>query len=365
MRLVTIFAALVIAALSHGQLSGQGTLLDSAGAPVVGADVITSRRYPPDYKQIIYRTKTDSQGHFKLESISAKKLPDYALLFVKTRSGMVSLANESDSQGVWNLAPPVNYRFTVKDKYGKPLAKAMMKPHYFWVPAKPSGSIQADYPAESSRWDYATTGVDGTATFQGLGMEVTQFGSGEESGEVEVSCPGMADERVSVNKDKPSVTVTLNPGAILGGRLLDAHGRGVGGVDIRVKSDAASDVTITTDNTGAYSAKGLKPGVYDLEPLLGPLSRKLGCKADRPSFGCGWSGTGRAGFPYGPGRAHQRSHDGPGNRQAVSGRLRFSFKAGGVYRRRFGDHWRHRRLRVSDLPRRALYQRPIRAGRKR
>lgn len=105
----------------------------------------------------------------------------------------------------------------------------------------------------------ATTNAKGAYTISGaVKGKYTVYASA-----VKPSHGATTSKSVTLSGKKKTVNVRLTKGATITGKVVNSKGKPVAGVDVRTSSgDGRSWASATTDAKGAYTLRGLAPGMY-------------------------------------------------------------------------------------------------------
>ncbi|NBD08440.1 MULTISPECIES: carboxypeptidase-like regulatory domain-containing protein [Corallococcus] len=230
----------------------EGTVRDEQQRPLAGvrlrANGPRSDGQPPP------EALTDAAGHYRLGPLLD---PSVNLLLrrehYRDQRQRVRLGGAHEGPWDFTLARAMPVEGQVVDTGGMPLAGAQVKlvmkkdaPEWRWGPA-----IPAEQAAESNEAGHFT--VDGRASATGL---------------LFVTARGFLDLELPVEVPSTGVRVVMNRGASVSGTVMDATGRPLSDVDLRLWNTApqSGDARTTAVNTqGAFTLDGLEAGHYVLE----------------------------------------------------------------------------------------------------
>lgn len=223
-------------------------------------------------------TRSDDQGHFRFEKLKpgAYVLGAAKKGYRKLSSHPIDLAESQTARGVeLRLGQPGRIFVKVTDEAGAPIVGASVRRRssaMMFVSRSPSNPDPngADAPRQ--------TDAEGIALLEGI--DATELA-------VEASAPGFAttSKTVSMTSFEVSIEMTLRPGRVLKGRLINAKTKApVSEVHLNAfpkENTSPAEMTsnnATTDSDGRFEFGPLRPGEYVLSsfaPNLAPLNKRV------------------------------------------------------------------------------------------
>ena len=266
-----------------GETGISGTVTDTSGAPVVGAEVLL---YPGSESDGYYTSAyTEDDGSYRIDWLEPGS---YTVLVVAPdgvnlqRTWFGDVTGQADAAIVEltdgqhrshidvKLAAGARIAGTVKTEKGAAVAGADVRvyewressdgPRWEWVDSVPSGASGAfDFvglPGGTYAVEVAVT--DGRNL---IGEWWRDAPSADTAEQIVVSAEGAVT----------GIDLALATGASLSGKVTDAQGAGVAEAEVRLfQKEVGEDwwryvADRSADNTGAYSFAGLRPGTYTLQ----------------------------------------------------------------------------------------------------
>jgi hypothetical protein len=231
-------------------VSLQGTVVDPAGNPLPGATVFAE----PGLASPLLRTVADASGHFIFESAPQPPVGIVAYAPGHAYGGThLTMLPPGGQPLLIALAPAAEFRGTVKDLAGKPVAGAQIARVALLDGAKVAIPL-----AKMQDAGIALPVTDAQGAFQIPGLPQGALVA------VKVMHPHYAQEGAGGFRVGTPAEITLSPGVILEGTVLELGTNvPVGGIRVTLRSaHPPHDTTLVVSaNTGQFLAR-LKPGLY-------------------------------------------------------------------------------------------------------
>lgn len=255
------FSALVLA-LAQTPASLAGDVVDEAGRPLAGIEVVLSCGQALDGTvPTLARVRTDDQGRFRLEAPNRERLGEtrapwgavWAYRSGKALAGAKWLRSRPQAEPIrLTLDEPGRRTISIKGPDGSPVAGARVAPHLLFRPGLLYG---LDLPDDLVQRIAVATGPDGVAELPGIAAEAELLA-------VRVAAGG-ASQVVSLDLETEgkarTIAITLKPAGRLVGKIATIDGKPPGeGVALEVWSQP-----------GGFA--GLAPVRFDGGPItVGP-----------------------------------------------------------------------------------------------
>lgn len=248
--------------------SYSGSVVDEAGAPVVGAVVILG----PDcaasplvfvtlYREseLEHRATTDARGHFEFHGLEPRECwsvrilhPEHSLF--ETQTNFTETGWSSEAEGPFHLRQGAVVRGRVLDEAGLPISRARVK-------LEPAFSQLDAVPALDARATTSTT--EGAFQFEHVGrvphsLRVAAAGFGTR----EIASIVIDDD------SEHELDVVLPIAGLIRGRVRSSSGEAIPGVRMMALGlDRAQQTTrdeVVTDEHGQFEFEALAPGPYNV-----------------------------------------------------------------------------------------------------
>lgn len=251
-----------VALKDGGALAGR--VVDPDGAGIAGAAVALRPEGRPGFGGFDSpRALTDARGEFRMEGLAPGiyALDASASGFAPAEQARATIeAGVDPAEAVLRLREGRVVRGQVVDRDRRPVAGAEIfvrsnargGPLVIEFGGAPGGAQEAD----------AVSGADGRFTLRGLPDDT--------AARLTARAEGYASGRAAVEPAASEVLITLTPALRLAGRILDADGAGVAGLDVAVERaddefDFRSfwnDRSTVTGADGGFAIEGLDAGVW-------------------------------------------------------------------------------------------------------
>jgi hypothetical protein len=243
LTVMTSILATTLLAQAPDSIFVSGVVVDAAGKPLSGVDVVLPARRPPDGSlPTLAHTMTDEKGAFRLE-ITRQRFQDIGLLpfvwaYSPGRSVAVQEAVITEKAAMppvrLTLAEPLPRTVTILGPDGRPLAGVRVAPVSY---ASDGGPRTYQTPDDRLERLTITSGADGVATLPYFPTMLDPF-------TVRVTAPGIALHRLGL-PDRPGrdrITLKLGRPTRLAGSVYNDSGQPASNVPIEVWVSNTYDV---------------------------------------------------------------------------------------------------------------------------
>ncbi|QAT83062.1 putative lipoprotein [Corallococcus coralloides] len=233
----------------------EGTVRDEQRRPLAGVRLHVNGQQLGG--QSFTEVLTDAAGHYCLGPLRGRKV-DLQLMRAHYADSRQTVTLGGPHAGPWDftLTRVPSVEGQVVDTEGVPLADAQVR-------------LAMTREAPERMWDPAA--IDERAgTSDGSG-QFTVDSTHEGPGQLSVTARGFLAVKLPVEAPSTGVRVVMSRGASVSGTVMDATGRPLSNVDIRLWNTeplSGAAPTTTVDSRGAFSLGGLEAGHYVLEARL-------------------------------------------------------------------------------------------------